>query len=206
MSDADRPQIYLVTPPDPERPDFADLLARALDTVPVACLRLRMAQSDEDLVARTADRMRAIAHGRDVPLVIEAHAGLVARLGLDGLHLTDGARSVRRQRKALGADAIIGAHCGASRHEGMGAGEASADYVSFGPIGATALGTGERAPRELYAWWTEMIEIPVVAEGALDPALVAAYADVADFFALGDEVWRAGDPLAALSAFGDALA
>ncbi len=34
-----------------------------------------------------------------------------------------------------------------------------------------------------------MIEIPVVAEGGLDTALAADLAPVADFLALGPEVW-----------------
>ena len=103
-------------------------------------------------------------------------------------------------RKALGDDAIVGAFCGASRHDGMNAGEMGADYVAFGPAGSTALGTGERAGRDLFAWWTEMIELPVVAEGALDPATVAELESVTDFFAFGEEIWRAADPAAALKA------
>ena len=204
MSD-DTPQIYLVTPPDPEREGFADTLARALDAVPVACLRLRMARADADLVTRTADGLRALAHARDVPLVIEAHVGMVERLGLDGVHLNDGARSVRKVRAALGADAIVGAACVASRHDGMSAGEHGADYVAFGPVGDSGLGDGTVAPRELFEWWSDMIEVPVVAEGALTRDLLAAYRDVADFFALGDEVWTADDPVAALNGFAAAL-
>ncbi len=204
MSD-DTPQIYLVTPPDPEREGFADTLARALDAVPVACLRLRMARADADLVTRTADGLRALAHARDVPLVIEAHVGMVERLGLDGVHLADGARSVRKVRAALGADAIVGAACAASRHDGMSAGEHGADYVAFGPVGDSGLGDGTVAPRELFAWWSDMIEVPVVAEGALTRDIVAAYRDVADFFALGDEVWTADDPVATLKTFAAAL-
>ena len=44
-----------------------------------------------------------------------------------------------------------------------------------------------------------MIEVPVVAEGALTPELVAELAPVADFLAIGDEIWRAEDPVAALA-------
>jgi thiamine-phosphate pyrophosphorylase len=43
-----------------------------------------------------------------------------------------------------------------------------------------------------------MIEVPVVAEGALDEDLVRSLSPVTDFFALGEEVWRADDPAAAL--------
>jgi thiamine-phosphate pyrophosphorylase len=199
MPDADdRSQIYLITPPEFAPDAFAEELARVLDAVPVACLRLAMASQDESRVARAADTLRVVAHGRDVPLVIERHLQMVERLGLDGVHLTDGARSVRRARSALGGEAIIGAYCGVSRHDGMSAGEAGADYVAFGPVGATPLGDGRRAEAELFAWWSEMIELPVVAEGALDADLVAALAPVADFLAIGEEIWRAEDALAAL--------
>ena len=151
-------------------------------------------------MARAADALRLIAHERDVPLVIERHVGLVERLGLDGLHLTDAARSVRAARKELGPDAIIGAFCGASDHDGMTAGEAGADYISFGPVGDSPLGDGTRAPAELFAWWSEMIELPVVAEGALSIDLVATLAPVTDFFAIGSEIWGAEDAPAALAA------
>lgn len=198
MADSERPQIYLVTPPAFDPDSFPARLEAVLDAHPVACLRLVLATRDEDVVARAADVLREIAHGRDVPLVIETHVGLVERLGLDGVHLTDGARSVRKTRAALGAEAIVGAFCGASRHDGMTAGEAGADYVSFGPVGASGLGDGTRAPRELFEWWSEMIELPVVAEGALGADLIASLSPVTDFFAVGEEIWRAEDAAAAL--------
>ncbi len=195
----DRPQIYLVTPRAFDLADFPDRLAGVLDALPVACVRLALATSDEDQVLRAADALREIAHARDVPLVIERHALLVPRLGLDGVHLPKGAGgNLRKLRKDLGQDAILGVEAGASRHDGMVLAEAGADYVAFAPVGETALGRGERAGRELFAWWSEMIEVPVVAEGALTAALVAELAPVTDFFAIGEEIWREADPVAAL--------
>lgn len=195
----DQPQIYLITPPAFDLTEFTPRLAAVLDGAPIACLRLALASRDEDRVARAADACREIAHARDVPIVIEAHLGLVERLGLDGVHLPDGARGVRAARKDLGADAIIGAYAHTSRHEGMNAAEAGADYVSFGPVGASALGDGQVAPHDLFEWWSQVIEVPVVAEGAFDPALVESLAPVADFLAFGEEIWREDDALAALN-------
>jgi thiamine-phosphate pyrophosphorylase len=197
MPDAERPQIYLVTPPAID-PDFPDRLAAVLDGAEIACLRLALAGRDADAILRAADACRAVAHARDVAVVIETHARLVGRLGLDGVHLTDGARNVRAMRRELGADAIVGAACGATRHEGINAAEAGADYVAFAPVGDSPLGAAPPAGRDLFAWWSEMIEVPVVAEGALTPALVEALAPVADFLAVGAEIWGAADPLAAL--------
>jgi len=200
MSAEDRPQIYLVTPPAIDLDLFPARLARVLDAVEIACLRLALAGQDEDMLGRAADTLRMIAHERDVAVVIDTHLALAERHGLDGVHLLDSARSVRAARKALGADAIVGAWCGMSRDAGMAAGEAGADYVAFGPAGATALGSGAKAERDLFAWWSEMIEVPVVAEGALTSDLVADLAPVTDFFAIGTEIWSADDPAHALQA------
>lgn len=194
----DRPQLYLVTPPAFDLDGFADRLAAVLDGYEVACLRLAMAGRDEDRIARAADALRQVVHARDVALVIETHAGLVTRLGLDGVHLADGGRNVRKLRKDLGPDAIIGAACGTTRHEGIAAAEAGADYVAFAPVGETTLGDGSRAGADLFDWWSEMIEVPVVAEGALTAELVARLGPVTDFFAVGEEIWREDAPLAAL--------
>ena len=201
MTDAaDLPQLYLITPTDLDIDTFPTRLAAVLDAVQIACVRLSLATRDEDRIGRAADAVRAVTAERDVALVIERHVQMVARHGLDGVHLLDGARSVRAARKDLGEDAIVGAFCGQSRHDGMTAGELNADYVSFGPLGATALDDGAQATPELFDWWSQMIEVPVVAEGALDLDLIRVVSPHVDFFGIGDEIWRTDDPTATLKA------
>lgn len=192
------PQLYLIAPVGAAASTLGPMLAQVMDRFPVACLRIPGAGTEEEL-GRIADLAREIAHARDVAVVIEDHVQLALRHGLDGVHLTNGARGVRHARKELGQDAIVGTFCGASRHDGMNAAEAGADYVSFGSCGTTALGQGETAPLDLFQWWSEMIEIPVVAEGALTPALIGQLAPLADFIALGAEIWSEPDPAEALA-------
>lgn len=200
MAADERPQIILITPPAIDLEVFPDRLAAVLDAAEVACLRLSLATRDEDTLLRAGDACRLVAHDRDVAIVIENHVLLAERLGLDGVHLTDGARSVRKVRKDLGNDAIVGAFCGTTRHEGISAGEAGADYAAFGPVGDTTLGKGERAGFELFEWWSQMIEVPCIAEGALTAELIGQFGPVTDFFGLGEEIWGADDPAAALKA------
>lgn len=204
MSDTDtapeQPQIYLLTPPAFDLETFPDRLRAVLDAHEIACLRLTLATRDEDTVARAADALRELAHARDLAVVIDSHVAMVERLGLDGVHLIDGARSVRKTRADLGEDAIVGCYCAGSRHDGMTAAEHGADYVSFGPVGTTGLGTGTPVEHDVFTWWSEVIEVPVVAEGALDVAMVEALAGRTDFFAVGEEIWTKDDPAAALKA------
>ncbi|MFZ7093683.1 thiamine phosphate synthase [Primorskyibacter sp. 2E233] len=204
MSEQDAPQIYLVTPPEFDLGTFPTRLAQVLEAEEIACLRLSLATRDEDRLMRAADAVREVAHRFDVALVIDTHVVLSQRLGLDGVHLTDGARSVRAARKELGPDAIVGCYCGQSRHDGMNAGEAGADYVAFGPI-TGALGDGETAGDELFSWWSEMIEVPVVAEGGLTPERIRDLAPITDFFAIGEEIWSQDDALAALRGLRQAM-
>ncbi|MFV0383389.1 thiamine phosphate synthase [Paracoccus sp. (in: a-proteobacteria)] len=195
---ADAPQLYLMTPAGAQASVLGPILGDVMDRFPVACLRIR-AGAEEDELGRLADLAREIAHARDVAVVIDDHVRLAQRHGLDGVHLTDGARGVRAARKELGADGIVGAFCGNSRHEGINAGEAGADYISFGPVGDSALGRGGPAPLDLFEWWSEMIELPVVAEGALTRDLIRTITPACDFIAIGAEIWSASDPVAALA-------
>ena len=191
----DAPQIYLVSPPEIDAA-AADRVAAVLDAHAVACLRLDLATRDADRATRAADLCRDLAHARDVPIVVTDHAALVTALGLDGVHLTD-PRALRKLRADWGDEPVIGAFCAASRHDGLVAGENGADYVAFGPV-AGGLGAGAPAGRDLFAWWSEMIEVPVVAEGGLDVAAIEALAPVCDFLALGEELWAQDDPAARL--------
>ena len=194
----DAPQLYLMTPAGAQASSLAPMLAEVMDRVAPACLRIR-GGAEEDELARLADLAREIAHARDVAVVIDDHVRLAQRHGLDGVHLTTGAKQVRYARRELGDDAIVGAFSGASRHDGMSAAESGADYVSFGPVGPTGLGTGEEAPMDIFAWWSEMIEVPIVAEGGLDAVLIGKLAPITDFFAIGPEIWAKDDPMDALS-------
>ncbi len=205
MAEQDLPQIYLITPGEIALSSFPDVLASVLDNVEVACLRMALISTDEDWQLKAGDALREVAHKRDVPLVIEKHMRLAERLGLDGVHLTDGARSVRAARKALGSDAIVGAYCENSRHEGLNAGEAGADYVAFGPVSETALGGERIADSDLFTWWSEMIEVPVIAEGGLDADRIRTLAAATDFFGIGDEIWSAENPALALSKLSNAM-
>jgi thiamine-phosphate pyrophosphorylase len=192
------PQLYLIVPPGVPA-GFPARLAAAMDAHPPACVRLG-AGPDEAAIRGDAAAIAPLCRARDVPLLLESHFRLAADLGLDGVHLPDGARHVRAARAALGARASIGAFCGVSRHAAMAAGEAGADYIAFGPVGATALGPGEVAEPDLFAWWSELFELPVVAEGGVTDQAAAALARCTDFLALGPELWGAADPAAALAA------
>lgn len=196
-----RPRIYIVTPILPRMATLPSTLGALLDRFDIACVRMAASGSGESELRRIADTLRPVCHERDVPLLITDHYRLASASGLDGVHLSDGPRNVLSARKALAQDAIVGCHARSSRHDGMIAAEIGADYVSFGPLSPSTLGDGTLADPELFAWWSELIETTVVAEGGMTPDLAAILATSADFLALGEEIWQHPDgPETALEA------
>jgi thiamine-phosphate pyrophosphorylase len=85
-------------------------------------------------------------------------------------------------RKRLGASAIVGADCGASRHFAMEMAEAGADYVG--------LANGGEGGSELIAWWGELFEVPCVALDPVEPDEAGALAGLgADFVRPAEAMW-----------------
>lgn len=194
------PQTYLILPARFELSSLLLDLGAVLDGAPVACVRLDLGGYDEAEGMAVGDAVRSVCHERDVAIVVADHFRLASRLGLDGVHL-DGTRDYREARKELGKDAIVGVFAGTSRHAGLNAGEMGANYVSFGPLAASGLGSEAVAEPELFTWWSEMIEVPVLAEGGVGSAEAAALGQGADFLGIGPEIWKAeGGPLSALKA------
>ena len=201
-----RERLYLVTPPR-IGPDLLPLLERVFAAVPVACLRIDLGEAPEADWRAAVDLLMPPCHAAEVALVVADHWRLVEPLGLDGVHLVDARTPLREVRRALGPDRIIGAFAGASRHRGMTLAEAGADYVAFGPVGDTGLlGGDERAPDELFQWWSEMIETPSVAEGGVTEADAARLSAIADFLVPDRRIWDGPDPAARLAACAAALA
>lgn len=193
--------LYLISPLEVGG-GFPDRLARALDAGPVAAFQFRVRDIDQHEAARLAEPLQRICADREVTFIVESSVGLAKRLGADGVHLGQDDASVEEAREALGRDAQIGVSCLDSRHLAMDAGEAGADYVSFGAFyPTTSVVTTHQAGTDLLEWWQAIFELPCVAIGGVTPDncgdLVRAGAD---FIATLSAVWS-GDEAAAVKAF-----
>ena len=163
-------------PPELELTSFPTQLAACWTPMPVACVRLALATKDEDRLSRAADALREVTHARDVALVITDHVLLAERLGLDGVHLTMPRDRCAMRARSWAQTPLSAAFCGASRHDGMAAGEAGADYVSFGPVQATALGDGSSCRSRAVPVVVRSDRSPRRSRRALDAQMIAALA------------------------------
>ncbi len=202
-------RLYLVTPQALEPARFVPLLAAALDAGDVAAVQLRLKDVDDDAILRAAEALIPVCVARDVAFLINDRPDLAVRAGADGAHVGADDTEAAAARRLLGPDGQLGVSCYASRDAAITAGEAGADYVAFGAFfPSPSKQTEVRADLDLLAWWSEMMELPVVAIGGITPAncgpLVSAGAD---FLAVISAVWSAPEgPGAGVRAMNAAIA
>jgi thiamine-phosphate pyrophosphorylase len=194
-------RLYVVTPALADPQAAADLLGPALAAADVAAVLLRLAAADERTLINRIKEIAPIVQERGAALLVEGHAGLVARAGADGAHVA-GITAAQEAIEALKPERIVGAGGLASRHDAMLAAAAGADYVMFGEPDATGKRPTFEAIRERIEWWTEVFEIPCVAYAAS----LAEIGDLAaaEFVALGPDILS--DPRGPAAAVADAAA
>ena len=121
-----------------------------------------------------------LAQERDVAVLLQDRVSLAAETGCDGVHLSD-PKDLAAARRRLGAEALVGVGCGASRHDAITAAERGADYIAFGAPKGTATPDPRPADPALLGWWQPLMTLPCVAFGAAAPVdcarLAAAGAD-----------------------------
>jgi thiamine-phosphate pyrophosphorylase len=202
-SNRPRQRLYLVTPAIDDAASFASTLERAVGVGDVAAVLLRLADGAErELIERTK-HVAALVQSRDVALVLDNRAEIVARAGADGAHLS-GVAKFAAALALLKPERIAGAGGLRSRHDAMLAGEAGADYVMFGEPDRHGRRPSFDELQERLSWWAELFEIPCVAYAAGKDEVAPLAQTGADFIALGDWIWSA--PGSASKAIADAAA
>lgn len=190
MINSKLPYIYLISPPELDISNFLLVIEKIIQKTQISCLRLSLSSTLENEIVGTITKIRDALDSSNIPILIENHYKLVHELKLNGVHLTDGSRSVKHVRKHLGSDSIIGAYCGNSRHNALVAAESGANYISMGPLSSNKLGNDRVVPIETFEWWSNFIETPIVAEGNLTQDLIEKLISKTDFIAIGHEIWN----------------
>lgn len=204
-----RCRLYLVTPPALDPLVFRDRLAAALDAGDVGAVQLRLKGVPDDGVRRAIEALRPVAQSRDVAFILNDRPDLASAHGCDGAHVGADDMPPERARALLGQDLQLGISCYDSRDGAMLAGEAGADYVAFGAFFASPTkATDLRADPDLLRWWSEVMELPVVAIGGITAANCAPLVRAgADFLAVVSAVWDHPEgPAAGVRAMNDAIA
>ena len=203
-------RLYLITPPalDPER--FAKELEEALAGGDVACLQLRLKDSDDEVIRHATRMLKPIAQDRGVAFIMNDRPDLAAELDCDGVQVGEEDMPYAEARRLLGPERIVGVTCGASRDRAITAAEAGADYVAFGAFfpSTTKTATKYRATPELLSDWSETTVVPCCVIGGITQENCGPLVEAgADFLAVISAVWsHPKGPRAAVAEFNEVFA
>ena len=181
-------RLYLVTPPVTDAASFAVELEPALGYGDIAAVLLRLTEDSERSLIERVKLIAGVVQRREIALVVDSHAGIVARAGADGAHLT-GVAAFAAALSLLKPDRIAGAGGLRSRHDAMLAGETGADYVMFGDPDRQGRRPDFESVQERLIWWAELFEVPCVAYAGGKDEIAPLSRTGADFIALGDWIW-----------------
>lgn len=200
-------RLYLTLPAKPLA-SLGDSFAQAIAGTEVACALLRRDEELSDDAGSDdswARELQQLAHDRQVAFVIEDNVALAYRIGADGVHISADPSQYRHARDLLGNGAIVGVDCRLVRHDAMVLADMGADYIAFGTSAANRMGGRDRRD-ELVAWWAGTFKVPCVAMDAESAEEAETLAQAgADFIALAETIWQAGDAARLVGAVGAAL-
>lgn len=183
-----RQRLYLFTPRIDDPEPFLRELDAVLAAADIAVVLLRLADGDERALINRVQAIAPAVQRRDVAVLLDGHAGIAARAGADGAHLT-GIEAFAGALVLLKPDRIAGAGGLHSRDDAMLAGESGADYVMFGEPGRHNRCPPLAETQEHLTWWAELLEVPCVGYAASPDDVGPVARTGADFVTLGDWIW-----------------
>lgn len=189
------PQFFLFTSEidDP----FAEQapLKALLETGVFSVVMLKIAAESDASFRRKAELLRSTVQDAGAACLIAPpeDARLVARLGMDGVHLATPSR-LNDAIEALKPDRIVGVGGLRSRHDAMEAGERDIDYVMFGEPRADGSLPAFEQTMERAAWWSEIFTLPCIAYAPDLASVAPLVATGAEFIALGSWIFAESDP------------
>ncbi|WGF86572.1 thiamine phosphate synthase [Marinivivus vitaminiproducens] len=194
---AERSFVLLASDEVAEAGALAEAIGQALDAAPRAAVLVRNWQPGSAVF----DALHPICRKAGVACLAEPAKDAPLTQRLDGALLSADPHELQQARRLLGADAILGARCGLSRHDAMIAGEAGADFIAFeGSASDPAL-------LAVLAWWSDLFVLPTLALVA-EPDDVAARLlakNGADFLAVPAALWSGAGGAENLARLADAF-
>lgn len=188
------PQFYLITPPIDDAMAIRPSLAAAIGTGALAVVLVKIAAGAD--VKRIATALKTLIQDAGIAMLVEPTEDLrlVARLGLDGVHVPAPGTGLRGALEALKPERIVGIGGLKARHDAMEAGEMDVDYVMFGEPRADGSIPPLPQVAERAEWWASIFQTPCIAYAPDLEAIATLATTGAEFLALGPWVFEMADP------------
>lgn len=102
----------------------------------VDLIQLRGKNVSTDQLTRLAAELHEITSAAALPLVINDHADIAAKVPLEGVHVGQDDDAIAHARKKAGREIIVGKSTH-SLEQAVAAAKEGADYIGFGPLFST---------------------------------------------------------------------
>jgi thiamine-phosphate pyrophosphorylase len=173
--------LYVVTP-DVLEVDLLCAKVRSALIGGASLVQYRNKFADKQLLLMQATALLVLCRSYGVPLIINDHLDLCARIDADGLHLGATDSDLGAARRLLGPDKIIGASCYNWFELALQAQDAGASYVAFGAcFPSETKPNAVHAPLSLISQAKQKLSVPVVGIGGITldnaPLVIQAGAD-----------------------------
>jgi thiamine-phosphate pyrophosphorylase len=159
--------LYAVTPDSLNTELLCQKVTGALQGG-ASLVQYRNKAADAGLRLRQATALLALCRSFNVPLIINDHLDLCAKIDADGLHLGATDCDLGAARRLLGEHKILGASCYNRLDLAIQAEAAGASYAAFGACYSSGTKPeAVNAPLSLFAEAKQKINIPLVAIGGI---------------------------------------
>jgi thiamine-phosphate pyrophosphorylase len=159
--------LYAVTPNELDTKLLVAKVEAALKGG-VRLVQYRNKAAGKTLLLRQSTALLAVCRAYGVPLIINDHLDLCAKIDADGLHLGAADCNPSPVRRLLGADKMIGVSCYNQFSLAQEAVSAGADYVAFGAcFSSDTKPNAVNAPMSLFTQAKQELSIPVVGIGGI---------------------------------------
>lgn len=142
----------------------------------ITMLQLREKEMDEEDFYEEALSIKKLCQEYNVPFIINDNVELAKRVDADGVHIGQSDMEMKRARKMLGEDKIIGVTA-KTIEQAKAAEKAGADYLGSGAVfGTSTKKDAKPMDLALFQEICECVSIPVVAIGGIDTTNVSKLA------------------------------
>jgi len=192
------PRCQIALTFDVARPIPDGMLIDLVTSSSVAALIFYSQEGDDmHLQQRVSALIRPI-QAQEIAVLVAGDPRIAVRVGVDGIHseepfpLSDMGKNM--------SSMMLGYGNIKDRHQAMEMGEAQADYIMFGKLGADKNQQPHPRNLRLGAWWAAMMEIPCLIQAGGDIESIRSVLETGgEFVAIEEMIFAAKEPFAALA-------
>ena len=197
--------IYLISPQKIRGIGFFDELEKVLKTKKVKYFQLRLKEVSRLNLIKISKKIKKITKKNNVKFLINDKPSIAKRVGADGCHIGQEDMNLKKTRKILGKNKIIGVTCHNSLKLALNAKKDKANYVAFSSFFKSSTKKSPfRANLAILHWAKKKINMPTVAIGGINSSnYKKILSSGADFVACSSYVWnnKKLDPVSAIRKF-----